>query len=38
LILFQISKYVVIIKVLYHGLSKPPAQNTIFKIHFLTNF
>nr|DAL68450.1 MAG TPA: hypothetical protein [Caudoviricetes sp.] len=38
MILFQISKYVVIFKVLYRGLSKPFTQNTIFKIHFLTNF
>nr|DAN29668.1 MAG TPA: hypothetical protein [Caudoviricetes sp.] len=38
MILFQISKYVVIIKVLYRGLIKQTTQNTIFKIHFLTNF
>lgn len=38
LILFQISKYVVIVKVLYRDLLKPLTQNTIFKIHFLTNF
>nr|DAK58702.1 MAG TPA: hypothetical protein [Caudoviricetes sp.] len=30
MILFQISKYIVIIKVLYRGLSKPFTQNTIF--------
>nr|DAH84194.1 MAG TPA: hypothetical protein [Caudoviricetes sp.]DAN36049.1 MAG TPA: hypothetical protein [Caudoviricetes sp.] len=38
MILFQISKYVIIIKVLYRGLLKSLTQNTIFKIHFLTNF
>lgn len=38
LILFQISKYVVIIKVFRCGHSKQITENTIFQNEFLTIF
>ena len=37
LILFQISKYVVIIKVFHCGHSKQITENIIFQNEFLTN-